>query len=82
MVARRELTCVHCERRPSTNGLGLCVACNRVVGVRTLYARRRGWTPEWESHLRRLTRRAQAHLPLFGGGPSRAELEQEGKRGA
>jgi hypothetical protein len=65
MVAVNELACVHCERRPVGNGLGLCAACNAVQGVRVLYLRRRGWTPEWEEHLRQLTRRAQARLPLF-----------------
>ena len=30
-----------------------------------LYLRRRGWTPAWEEHLRRLARRARARQPLF-----------------
>jgi hypothetical protein len=57
--------CVHCEARPAANGLGLCADCNGHFGTRMLYLRRRGWTPEWEAHLRRLTRRAQLRLPLF-----------------
>jgi hypothetical protein len=56
--------CVHCERRKAGEG-GLCRACSRVEGIRVLYTRRRGWTPEWELHLRRLTARACARLPLF-----------------
>jgi hypothetical protein len=57
--------CVHCEERPAANGLGLCADCNACRGTRQLYLRRCGWTPEWEAHLRRLTRRAQLRLPLF-----------------
>jgi len=57
--------CVHCEARPPVNGLGLCADCNGRRGTRVLYLRRRGWTPEWEAHLRRLTRRARLRLPLF-----------------
>jgi hypothetical protein len=61
--------CLHCEQRPGRGGLGLCAACARRRHIRSLYLHRRGWTPEWEAHLRRLTRRAQAQLPLFGGPP-------------
>jgi hypothetical protein len=57
--------CLHCDRRPPVNGLGLCETCNAVRGVRRLYVRRRGWTPTWEEHLRRLTERARGRLPLF-----------------
>jgi hypothetical protein len=57
--------CLHCERRPPANGLGLCSECNAVKGFRVLYLRRRGWSPEWEMHLRRLTERAKQRLPLF-----------------
>jgi hypothetical protein len=60
-----DVPCVHCEERPAANGLGLCPACNARRGTRVLYLRRRGWTPEWEAHLRRLTRRAKLRLPLF-----------------
>jgi hypothetical protein len=58
-------TCLHCERRPPSNALGLCADCNAVKGVRVLYLRRRGWTPAWEMHLRRLAERAKQRLPLF-----------------
>jgi hypothetical protein len=57
--------CLHCERRPRANSLGLCAECKSVDGIRVLYVRRRGWTPEWEAHLRRLTERAKRGLPLF-----------------
>jgi hypothetical protein len=40
--------------------------CHAAKGIRKLYVRRKGWTPQWEAHLRRLARRAQARLPLFG----------------
>jgi hypothetical protein len=59
------LLCLHCERRPPATGLGLCAACNAVKGVPRLYVHRRGWTPAWEEHLRRLTERARLRLPLF-----------------
>jgi hypothetical protein len=36
-----------------------------VIGIRMCYVKRRGWTPEWEAHLRRLTERAKRRLPLF-----------------
>jgi hypothetical protein len=61
-------TCLHCERRPQATGLGLCADCYAVRTIRLLYIRRRGWTPEWEAHLRRLTERARQQLPLFGPG--------------
>ena len=57
--------CLHCERRPRATPLGLCAACDAVPNVRVLYARRRGWTPRWEAHLRRLAARARLRLPLF-----------------
>jgi hypothetical protein len=57
--------CLHCEKAAAANGLGLCPACNAVPGIRVLYLRRRGWTPQWELHLRRLTDRARRRLPLF-----------------
>jgi hypothetical protein len=60
-----ESPCVHCEARPAADGLGLCADCNGRRETRVLYLRRRGWTPEWEAHLRRLTRRARLRLPLF-----------------
>jgi len=57
--------CLHCEHRPASNGLGLCAICNGVESIRQLYLRRRGWTPQWEAHLIRLTERARKRLPLF-----------------
>jgi hypothetical protein len=58
--------CLHCERAPAASRLGLCRACHAVRGIRLLYLRRRrDWTPAWEMHLRRLTRRARLELPLF-----------------
>jgi hypothetical protein len=69
MIAASEPVCLHCEQRPSVNGLGLCAVCNAVKGIRVLYLRRRGWTPEWELHLRRLTQRARLRLPLFPSDP-------------
>jgi hypothetical protein len=47
------------------NRLDLCARCHAVKNVRLLYVRRRGWTPAWEAHLRRLAERARLHLPLF-----------------
>jgi len=57
--------CLHCERQPAVNRLGLCADCHAARWVRALYLRRRNWTPEWEAHLRRLTERARLRLPLF-----------------
>jgi hypothetical protein len=57
--------CLHCERRPAADRLGLCAACAAIKGVRQLYARRQGWSSEWELHLRRLAERARQRLPLF-----------------
>jgi hypothetical protein len=57
--------CLHCERRPGVAGLGLCPACHASDYIRILYVRRRGWTPAWEAHLRRLADRAKRGLPLF-----------------
>jgi hypothetical protein len=64
MTATPDL-CLHCERRPAVTGRGLCPVCDGVKGIRVLYVRRRGWTPAWEAHLRRLTERASRGLPLF-----------------
>lgn len=65
MVSPETSTCLHCERQPPANGLGLCPACSAVKGIRYLYVRRRGWTPQWELRLRQLTERAKLRLPLF-----------------
>lgn len=62
--------CVHCEQRPPATPLDLCVECHAVKSIRVLYLRRRGWTPEWEQHLRRLAARAKQRLPLFPRGPA------------
>ncbi len=59
--------CLHCEAAPATTALGLCARCGAQKGVRVLYIRRRGWTPEFEAHLMRLRRRAEQKLPLFDG---------------
>jgi hypothetical protein len=57
--------CLHCERNRALTDKGLCDRCHRQDGIRELYLRRRGWTPQWEAHLIHLTRRAQSRLPLF-----------------
>ena len=57
--------CLHCERQARAHRLGLCARCAAVRGIRVLYERRRGWTPAWEAHLRRLAGRARQQLPLF-----------------
>jgi hypothetical protein len=65
--------CLHCERRPPVDLLGLCADCCAKPCVLALYAvRRRGWTPEWEAHLLRLTERAKEKLPLFEDKPGLA----------
>jgi hypothetical protein len=58
--------CLHCEQQARATHLGLCAACNDNRNIHVLYRRRRGWTPEWEAHLCRLTARARLRLPLFG----------------
>jgi hypothetical protein len=68
MAAARPV-CLHCERRPPTAGLGLCPRCYRQRNIRRLYIHRRGWTPQWELHLRRLAERAKQRLPLFNNDP-------------
>lgn len=61
-----EPVCLHCERRPGADALGLCAVCVARPCIRVLYTvRRHGWTPAWEAHLRRLTERASKKLPLF-----------------
>jgi hypothetical protein len=65
MIATAQGVCVHCERRRGAGELGLCRRCASASGIRVLYERRRGWTPQWEAHLRDLARRARARLPLF-----------------
>jgi hypothetical protein len=59
--------CLHCEEAPAVSRFGLCERCRSKRGIRVLYARRRGWTPEFEAHLMRLRRRAEQKLPLFDG---------------
>jgi hypothetical protein len=70
MKAKNESFCIHCDRRARVGELGLCPRCDANKGIRRLYVRRRGWTPAWEEHLRRLARRAQARLPLFDDVPA------------
>jgi hypothetical protein len=65
--------CLHCERRRRSQGLVLCSRCNARKLIRQLYVRRRGWTPQWEAHLRRLTARARSRLPLFDNDPPAQE---------
>ncbi|HTU17720.1 MAG TPA: hypothetical protein VMG10_06615 [Gemmataceae bacterium] len=65
MISFTDPLCVHCEQRPSATPLDLCAVCHAAKNIRVLYLRRRGWTPEWELHLRRLTARAKLRLPLF-----------------
>jgi hypothetical protein len=57
--------CEHCEEIALVDEIGLCATCRATEGIRVLYERGRGWTPEWDEHLRRLARRAKAGLPLF-----------------
>lgn len=57
--------CIHCELQPAALPSSLCVRCKSFSGIRRLYLRRRGWTQRWETHLLKLTRRAQQQLPLF-----------------
>jgi hypothetical protein len=59
--------CLHCEKRPSAHALGLCERCHDTPGVRVLYLRRRGWTPEWELHLRAKTAEVQRALKRHRG---------------
>ena len=59
--------CLHCEQPGEVDHLELCATCAAERVVRVLYLRRRGWTPAWEEHLRRLTRRAKEKQPLFEG---------------
>jgi hypothetical protein len=65
MIVFANSLCLHCERRPVVSGLGLCGSCHARQSIRRLYVKRRGWTPDWELHLRRLTERARNRLPLF-----------------
>jgi hypothetical protein len=68
------IVCLYCERRPPADLLGLCEVCNAKPCVLALYTtRRKGWTPEWESHLRRLAERAKKRLPLFRNEPEVGE---------
>jgi hypothetical protein len=60
--------CLHCEREPPANRFGLCARCHAVGGIRLLYLRRRGWSPAWERHLRRLAERAGNRQDLFPPG--------------
>jgi hypothetical protein len=70
MISFNEPLCIHCEQRPSATALDLCSVCQANKGIRVLYQRRRGWTPQWEQHLRRLAARAKQRLPLFPKGLS------------
>jgi hypothetical protein len=65
MNASENKVCLHCELREPCSERGLCQVCHARKPIRVLYLRRRGWTPEWEAHLQRLTRRARLKLPLF-----------------
>jgi hypothetical protein len=70
MISLYDPTCIHCHERPSVSSLNLCAVCDAAKNIRVLYLRRRGWTPEWELHLRRLAARAKLRLPLFDREPS------------
>ena len=57
--------CKHCEARPGLTELGLCPRCDALSGIRLLYEKTRGLTPEREDRLRLLAERARRRLPLF-----------------
>jgi hypothetical protein len=57
--------CKHCEIRPRETELGLCRRCDGLGGIRLLYEKTRGLTPEREDRLRILAERARRRLPLF-----------------
>jgi len=66
--SEKRTICLHCEAKPISHRPGLCDSCHAVRGIRRLYIRRKGWTPEWEQHLLELTDRAKKRLPLFEKG--------------
>lgn len=57
--------CEHCDQADLLDPCGLCPVCRTVESIRVLYEHGRNWSPAWEQHLRRLTRRAKAGRPLF-----------------
>ena len=69
--------CLHCEKEPSINSLGLCQKCYSMNRIRILYKRTRAWTPEWEQHLRCLTRIHQQEMKrLYQGKDDEPESEE------
>jgi hypothetical protein len=57
--------CLHCERAPSANALGLCATCYSRPRVRRVYVKTARKSPERITRLNRLRERAAARLPLF-----------------
>ena len=85
MSAQPPLLCLHCERaersqRPGVRHLRLCEACAAGRGLRRVYKRRPGWTPEWDAHLQRLVERARQGLPVCITDPSYVLPTPPGKR--
>jgi hypothetical protein len=62
-----DATCLHCEKQPPCNTLGLCQGCYDVSGIRTLYVPRKHQTPELLERLMLYRRRAERGEPLFQG---------------
>jgi len=58
--------CLHCEQAPQENYLRLCQRCARQLGIRRLYRKKAGWTPERDARVQELVERAKRQIPLFG----------------
>jgi hypothetical protein len=65
MLAPEREMCKHCEARPRETGLGLCLPCDSVSGIRLLYRKTRKLSPEREDRLMILAELARRRLPLF-----------------
>ncbi len=57
--------CLHCERAPRENYLRLCNGCAATRGLRRIYRKTAGWTPERDGRIQALVEKAKRQLPLF-----------------
>ena len=57
--------CLHCEQAPQETYLRLCRRCASVPGLRRLYKKTAGWSPDREARIQALVEKAKRQLPLF-----------------
>jgi len=70
--------CLHCEQAPRENYLRLCQRCAAQRGIRRLYEKTAGWTPERDARIQALVEKAKRREPLFDDAEPPADSRRAG----